>query len=320
MKSASSLGTAAAIAKEMGKGINLGMTLERKLNSRKEEGIHALLKTWKAAGIKNVRIPVTWFHETDNPTKPPTTLFESDDDGLLPKVVSSLNALCYALEMGFYVILNTHHEEFLYKYYTGSAEQDEAFANLWTKIAERYKDADEDRLLFEVLNEPQGNFGDTMRDKKYARYVKANSEEGIRLTRQINKVGFEAIRQVSPNRVVLLAPNGRGNWSRARLIYPKATDLPGGGQCKRIMVTLHTYDPWGFCGPSARNRRKLTSAEVKDIMVPSIINGIKTWLTGMGGPAPAVHIGEYGVGRVGKKEKERDTGAVRDYYTYITRA
>ena len=49
-------------------------------------------------------------------------------------------------------------------------------------------------------------------------------------------------------RVIAVAPNGQGNQSMLDKVYPGPADLPGGGQDPYLMVTVHTYDPWNFCG------------------------------------------------------------------------
>ena len=59
-----------------------------------------------------------------------------------------------ALAGGLYVIIDTHHEDWLNLDLDKQAEITARFANVWKQIAVRFQAYDE-RLVFEGLNEPR---------------------------------------------------------------------------------------------------------------------------------------------------------------------
>ena len=92
----------------------------------------------------------------------------------------------------------------------------------------------------------------------------------LRLTRQINAVGYQAIRDTggaNTTRIVLVMPNGQGNQSQLDDVYPEKDSLPGGGKDRFVAASVHTYDPWAFCGQSGKNTAFPGSAAIQAPMV-----------------------------------------------------
>lgn len=286
--------TAAEVLGSMGRGINLGNVYDYDTgNDATFCGATKMIRSFKEKGFKNVRIPVTWggsFDPHDEVTK------------------TILEVVHYALRRGLYVILNTHHERWLKDDYNNTAYFNDKFAALWTGIAKHFVNASE-RLIFEILNEPDGALGGWMpghADPFHAR--------SLALTRAVNEVGYSAVRAVSKERVVLLMPNGMGSQSLAKHVYPNPSFLPGEGSDQFLGVSVHTYDPWEFCGESGSIIHFSNIAAMEEHM-RRLYGELANWQFQTRVP---LHIGEYGVGRTDDNSEQRDTDMARAYYKYVT--
>jgi aryl-phospho-beta-D-glucosidase BglC (GH1 family) len=161
--------TATQIVADIGIGWNLGNTLDvfnssdpgaitlgrqdlnnpsdletRWISGRENRTTPELARAVRNAGFNAVRIPVTWYKAAG-----PAPTFTIDPRWMLH--VKSIVDMFYAEDM--YVILNTHHENFIIR----PNERDAgvtAVTALWRQIAEEFKDYDE-KLIFAGLNEPR---------------------------------------------------------------------------------------------------------------------------------------------------------------------
>lgn len=161
--------------------------------------------------------------------------------------------------------------------------------------------------MFEVLNEPEKVFGDWSPNTPHP-----NDPVAIELTRRINGVGYSAIRDADNTRIILLAPNGMGNQGQINSVYPDENALPGTND-PYLGVSLHTYDPWDFCGQTGSNSR-FSSTQAMRNDLNSMFSTLENWYRRTNVPT---NIGEYGVGRQGPQD-ERDSDMVREYYRYVT--
>lgn len=283
----------------LGAGFNLGNTFDYEIHSTSLKDITPIIDLYASAGMKHVRIPVTWGNPIDGSTL-------CDDAGNVkldhPRLKDLTQAVDYALEKGLSVIVNTHHEHWLKEGYDGSAKYNDKFSNLWTGIATHFQDRSP-RLIFEILNEPEKAFGD------WTGSVRPTEPKALALTRQVNEVGVAAVRKVSPERIIMIGTNGQGNHSMLDDLYPDATSLPGGGKDERLMVTVHTYDPWNFCGQDGSNANWPGEDAIRAPIQAVAAHGRK-----LGVP---VNYGEFGVGRT--SGNERDTDLVRSYYRIVAK-
>jgi len=282
------------VLQAMGRGINLGNVYDHSSgNNASFDAQRQRIDTFKSLGFKHLRVPVTWGDT-----------FNLDDE----KTQTVSQVVRYALQRGLYVILNTHHEGWLKHHYDGSDHYNNRFWSLWHNIATLFKD-EGPSLAFEVLNEPDGAMGGWAPGHR-------DPFDGwaLDLTRRINFVGWDAIRQVSPERVVLVMPNGMGQHQMARHVYPNRESLPASGQDRWLGVSVHTYEPWDFCGESGSNSRFGDIGAMQGF-IDSNHRDTVNWHYSTGIP---VHVGEYGVGRRPEKEWERNTDLVREYYKFIT--
>jgi endoglucanase len=294
----SSAPIASSVILSMGTGFNLGNTFDLAQNPTTPESIQPIIDLYYNAGLRHVRIPVTWREGFSGNTIANTS---GTVNYLHPRFLQLKAVIDYSLQKKMYVVLNTHHEHWLKDNYDGSALHDSIFTNLWRGIANYYKDYS-DHLIFEILNEPDGVFGD------WNGGPTPNDPIALALTRNINYVGYKAIRETggkNATRIIMVSTNGQGNQSQIEEVYPNKASLPGGGSDQYLAIQVHTYDPWSFCGENGSNAawpgsNSLISA-VGKVSIHSKLLGVP------------INYGELGVGRA-SNIAERNTDIVREYY------
>jgi endoglucanase len=194
--------------KRLGRGINLGNALEAP-----SEGAWGLtLKAEyfdriKEAGFQSVRIPIRWATHTG-----PGPDFNVD-----PAFFDRVDwAIDQALSRGLVAIINSHHDDELYKEPDKHQPRLEA---IWRQVARRYQGRP-DSLLFELLNEPHG---DLTNDRWQALFPRL----------------LAIVRESNPKRVVIVGP---GNWNS--LEHLGSLRLPEDD--RRLIATFHYYSPFHF--------------------------------------------------------------------------
>ncbi len=297
--------TAQKVILELGPGFNLGNTFENGTNPTTFVSVKPIIDLYKTAGMKHVRIPTTWMDRfTDN---------LADANGNInvqnPRFIELVKVIDYAMTQNMYVILNTHHENWLKDHYDGTEAYDTKFKTLWTGIANYFKDRN-NKLIFEVLNEPEGYLGEIDGTGPFPDPTDATA---LTYTRRVNKVGYDAIRATGGNnitRVVMVGLNGQGNALYFDKVYPNKASLPGAGTDNYLCIQVHTYNPWAFCGETGSN-----AAFPGTSTIETGIQTVKTQAIKLNVP---IHYGEFGVGR-SKNTGERDTDIVRGYYRTIAK-
>ncbi|MCU0316023.1 MAG: glycoside hydrolase family 5 protein [Fimbriimonadaceae bacterium] len=290
--------TAKEVNRAMGMGFNLGNAFDVGLQPTTFAGNKGFIDLYRAAGMKHIRIPITWMDgfNGDHLAGPDGTIRQNH-----PRLRELKKTVDYALSQGLIVVINSHHEHWLKKSYDDSPAFDGRFARLWTGIATTFRNAPKG-LVFETLNEPEGKFGQWGGDPA------PQSEIALRRTRHINEVAYRAIRATGGNnatRVVMVGVNGLGNQGMFEPVYPTRASLPGGGRDRNLMVTLHTYDPWNFCGQDGLNRNYPGDSV--------ILAGIERAGAHANKLQVPVNYGEFGVGR-DRNPEERNSDVVRNYY------
>jgi endoglucanase len=300
--------TATTVIKNMGPGFNIGNVWDNGVKDATLASVKPIIDKYISEGMTNVRIPTTWMDAVDGNTL-------ADGNGNLittnSRFTELVNTINYCLSKGLYVTLNTHHETWLKNNYNGSAYYDDKFSNLWKNIATYFKSYPS-TLVFEILNEPEGKMGVW---DGVGGYPDPTGTTEIGYTRQIMKVGYNAIRATGGNnttRLVMVSPNGQANQSQIEEVFPDVSFLPGGGADQYLGMHVHSYDPWGFCGHTGWNYNNPGTA--------TFIAGITTCYnhaqTKLGGIP--IHYGEFGVGRAPEKgggpETERGDAVVLAYY------
>lgn len=161
----------------------------------------------KAAGFETIRLPVRWHTKSKN--EAPYTVSPS----YMKRVEQVVD---WALAANLNVILNSHHFDPIYDDPKGTAAW---HGGVWKQIAERFADRPEDRLWFELENEPHKNLDDS------------NLLETL-------APALAAVRATNPTRAVII---GGEEWSG---IDSLATlELPDDAN---IHPTFHYYSPFDF--------------------------------------------------------------------------
>ncbi|MFY0650679.1 MAG: glycoside hydrolase family 5 protein [Cyclobacteriaceae bacterium] len=292
--------TAKEVILDMSDGFNLGNTFDNGLNSTLFSNIKPVIDIYQNAGMKHVRIPVTWMDRfTANDHLADANGNINLDNTRFKELVKVID---YALGLGMYVVINTHHEHWLKDHYDGSAQFDTKFETLWTGIANKFKDYDY-HLIFEILNEPEGNLGEWG-----GSWPNPTTSQAISYTRKVNEVGYDAIRATGGNnatRIIMVGVNAQGNEAQIEEVYPSKSSLPGSGSDEYLAIQVHSYNPWSFCGHTGSN-----SAWPGSSTIENAIKKVGTHSVKLDVP---VNYGEFGVGRQ-SNTAERNTDLVRGYY------
>lgn len=196
------------------------------------EPTEALYKSLAAMGAKSVRIPVTWGNYQST-TDGQWTIEENYMKDVEKNVKWALNA-------GLYVILNTHHDEYWQNIIaavgnsaTNTATEDR-IQKTWTQIAKRFESCN-DHLIFETFNE--------IHDESWGWKQGYNYKPVFSLMNEWNKVAVDAIRATGGNNASrwIGIPGFCANpvFTFDNLTIPNSD--------KKIMIAVHSYDPYNFC-------------------------------------------------------------------------
>ena len=233
------------ITEAMGLGWNLGNQLEASSGGLPSETCWGnpeitkeLIDTVKAQGFKTVRIPVSYLDMIgDGPD------YKIDTDWLdrVQEVVD------YVVDNDMFAIVNMHGDG----YYTvdhswllcaeGDDKQTEIkdkYGKVWTQIADRFKDYDQ-HLIFESMNEEFNN--------DYGK-PDANAYENINA---YNQIFVDSVRATGSNNEKrwLLLPGWNTNieyTANDEYNFKIPTDNGCKADGKRIMISVHYYDPFNF--------------------------------------------------------------------------
>ena len=258
--------TAVEMTRRMGNGINLGNTMEA-CNNGKLGGNTSdnptfyetmwgqpvtrpeMLQGMKDAGFDTIRIPVAWMTNATHLDRGDYTISET----YMGRVEEIVN---YALDAGMFVILNDHWDGGWWGMFGSDTEETrnlamEAYIGMWKQIAERFAGYDS-RLIFESANEELGARFDE-NSPLYCEDSVANKlpdRERYDLTNRINQVFVDTVRACgghNAQRFLLIAGYGTNidQTFDARFVMP--TDSAE----KKLMVSVHYYDPWSYCGASS---------------------------------------------------------------------
>lgn len=295
--------TALEATRLMGNGINLGNTLEAcdnnvgiKTNTPLSYETHwgqpkttqAMIDGMKAAGFDTIRIPVAWMTNA-------THLYEGDytiDADYMDRVEEVVR---YARKAGMYVIINDHWDGGWYGMFGSESAETralamEAYKGMWQQIAERFRDYS-DYLIFESANEELGGRFDENSPLYCSDSVVTylNDDERYALTNEINQTFVDVVRATGGN-----------NATRFLLIAGYSTDIdktcddrfqmPKDTVDSKLMVSVHYYDPWSYCGASsAVSATKWGKVSDYEYMDQQLAKMTKFTEAGYG-----VVIGEYG--------------------------
>ncbi len=295
--------TALEATRLMGNGINLGNTLEAcdnnvgiKTNAPlsyetywgQPKTTQAMIDGMKAAGFDTIRIPVAWMTNA-------THLYEGDytiDAGYMDRVEEVVR---YARKAGMYVIINDHWDGGWYGMFGSESAETralavEAYKGMWQQIAERFRDYS-DYLIFESANEELGGRFDENSPLYCSDSVVTylTDDERYALTNEINQTFVDVVRATGGNnatRFLLIA----GYSTNIDQTCDDRFQMPKDTAESKLMVSVHYYDPWSYCGASsAASATKWGKVSDYEYLDQQLAKMTKFTEAGYG-----VVIGEYG--------------------------
>ena len=218
------LPTAKQLASKMKIGWNLVNMLEATWIPRNSFAAttQTTIDSVKAAGFNTVRLPVAWFYHSNITTY-------VIDAALLAHVKKTID---YCIKDSMYVIINTHWDNGWLDDHINV--NDSASVNArqrahWTQIANYFKSYN-DHLLFASANEPP-----------------AKDAIQMSILLSYHQTFINAVRATGGN-----------NSSRTLVVQGPSTDIdltnklfnkmPTDQISNRLMVEVHYYTPWQFCG------------------------------------------------------------------------
>ena len=288
------------IVEAMGPGWNLGNQLESVTDNVPEETnwgnpviTEKLIQSVKAAGFKSIRIPVSYFAKIDDDKD------YTIDSKWLDRVQEVVD---YCIKNDLNAVINIHGDG--YNTIDGSwllcngknqTEIKKKYKKVWKQIAERFKNYDE-HLLFESMNEEfDGSYSEP--NKEY--YQNIND---------YNQIFVDTVRKTGDNNTKrwLIIPGWNTNIDYTagdygfKLPTDQYRDKSIDKEEQRIMISVHYYSPWDFCGGengvitqwgNEADDPSKTSTTCDETYMKNQLNLMKTTFADKGYP---VFIGEYG--------------------------
>ena len=306
------------IVEAMGPGWNLGNQLESGTDNVPEETnwgnpviTEKLIQSVKAAGFKSIRIPVSYFAKIDDDKD------YTIDSKWLDRVQEVVD---YCIKNDLYAVINIHGDG--YNTIDGSwllcngknqTEIKKKYKKVWKQIAERFKNYDE-HLLFESMNEEfDGSYSEP--NKEY--YQNIND---------YNQIFVDTVRKTGDNNTKrwLIIPGWNTNIDYTagdygfKLPTDQYRDKSIDKEEQRIMISVHYYSPWDFCGGengvitqwgNEADDPSKTSTTCDETYMKNQLNLMKTTFADKGYP---VFIGEYG--SIGKTSYDSENEYYRAYF------
>lgn len=232
------------VAKAMGAGWNLGNQLEANSGGHVDETVwgnptvtQELISAVAEAGFTTVRVPVSYLDYIDDENN------YTIDATWLDRVEEVVQ---YCYNEGLYVIINIHGDGYNSInggwFLVNGEDQDyicEKYEAVWTQIADRFKDYDE-HLIFESMNEESDG---TYTDPNPDYYANLNT---------YNQIFVDTVRASGSKNTHrwLLVPgwNTDINYTVGDYGFEMPTDENCTADESRMMLSVHYYTPWDYCG------------------------------------------------------------------------
>ena len=165
------------------------------------------LKRIAEAGFQVIRLPVKWSAHADY--RAPYKI----EPAFLARVDHIIKT---ANEYGLTVVLDLHHYD---EMYANPEAHIDRFTNIWVQLARHYAHYPDEKLIFELINEPRDKFSGA---------IMSNAQNRI----------LSMVRQSNPTRIVILSGDEWATTKGLKNLYIPADP--------NIMVSVHYYDPFKF--------------------------------------------------------------------------
>ena len=293
------------MTRRMGNGINLGNTMEACNggalggNTSDDPQFYEtmwgqpvttpdMLRGMKDAGFDTIRIPVAWMTNATHLPEGDWTISEA----YLNRVKEIVD---YALAANMIVIVNDHWDGGWWGMFGSDTEATrslamEAYRGMWKQLAEAFADYDW-RLVFESANEELGARFDE-NSPLYCQDSIAHTmpdSQRYALTNEINQAFVDTVRACgghNADRFLLIAGFGT-NIDRT---FDSRFRMPRDSAENRLMVSVHFYDPWSYCGASSAKGATLWGKKKDYESMYATLSKMKKFTSAGYG----VVIGEYG--------------------------
>lgn len=285
--------SSAEIVADIKAGWNLGNTLDS-YNTRSSDTeigwgnpktTQAMIDAVQNAGFNAVRIPVTWGeHMSSDGTI---------DAAWMARVKEVVD---YAYSNGMYVILNVHHDDYLWlkPTYSEQANVEKKLMKIWEQICAEFSEYDH-HLIFEGMNEPRviGSetewSGGTPEERDVINQLFAKFVEKVRSTGGLNS-----------DRTLIVTSHAQSITEAA----VSAVEVPNDDH---VIVSIHSYAPWDFCGTDSK--RSTWGSDADKAELDQNFQYLADTFISKGIP---VIIDEFG--SVNKNENVSDRAAHIEYY------
>jgi endoglucanase len=211
-------------------GWNLGNTLDAPNETEwgnpytRKSNIDAI----KAAGFNAVRIPISWNHHVDSSY--------NINAGFMKRVKEIAG---YAIDNDMYIIINTHHDENIFKFQNADMTASKlAFEKVWKQIAGQLRNENE-KLIFEGLNEP--------RTKGSQREWQGGTAEEWANLNQMEQIFVNVVRASGSNNTkrILMITTYAASAEQAAMDGLILPDDPS-NSVNKFIVSIHAYSPYNF--------------------------------------------------------------------------
>jgi len=215
-------------------GWNLGNTLDAHPNGETSWGnpktTKAMITAIKDAGFNAIRIPVSWYQAAP----------KSNNYTIRAAWMSRVKEIVgYAMDNNMYIILNTHHDEDIFKFMDADMpESRKAFKAIWEQIADTFKDYNYN-LIFEGLNEP--------RTKGSSREWSGGTDAERSNLNEMHQLFVDTVRASGGNNVkrILMVSTYAASVEAAAVNGLVLPNDPS-NTVSKLIVSTHSYSPYNF--------------------------------------------------------------------------
>ncbi|MCL1789581.1 MAG: cellulase family glycosylhydrolase, partial [Oscillospiraceae bacterium] len=236
----------------------------------------ALIKSIHDQGFDVIRVPVSWHKVISGDYKSSSFTLSSSFVERVKTVVdwaydsctSCNESTCPIGAKGMTVILNVHHDNYIHPFRTESetVQTITTITRLWNRICQTFNNDYNERLIFEVQNEPRiiGS------ESEWAGGGPRDDDDSIERRERVNRINqaaVNAIRATAGNnryRILMIPTHGAtASSSSSRDAFDgfkKPTDISANAGVNKMVLSIHSYAPVYFTGASCLCGASTTSA------------------------------------------------------------